>query len=80
MDFRNATNLFADPNFDGPAESIVDVSDTEEMPDDSHDMGNEGEIGEEEEVLTTGRDDDTDTLDNSDVPPAPPGEGGGRVK
>ncbi|MGL9810029.1 EcoAI/FtnUII family type I restriction enzme subunit R [Enterococcus casseliflavus] len=81
MDFRNATNLFADPNFDGPAESVIDVTDGEEMPSDDHDMGNEGGIGDDEEVLTNGEDGDTDNKEKpGDVPPAPAGGGEGHIK
>lgn len=81
MDFRNATNLFADPNFDGPAESVIDVTDGEEMPSDDHDLGNEGETGDDEEVLTEGKDEDTDNKEKpGDVPPAPTGGGEGHIK
>ena len=81
MDFRNATNLFADPNFDGPAESVIDVTDDEEMPSNEHDTGNEGEIGEDEEILTNGEEESTDNKRKpGNVPPAPTGGGQGHIK
>lgn len=61
MDFRNATNLFADPLFDGPPEAEVDVDGEKEMP------------GEEEIVDAESETNDENTTDKEQdkVPPAP---------
>lgn len=81
LDFRNATRLFADPAFNGPAESEVDIGKYGEMPDEG-DIGQETPPNEEEEILGGT---DPESGDDEHVPPPPPigtkpGGGEGRVK
>ncbi|AQS52538.1 Putative DNA repair helicase RadD [Jeotgalibaca dankookensis] len=68
MDFRNASRLFADPDFDGKPEVVIDL-DGDDPVDEPDTPTDEGEEGTGEDTGTDGVKEDGGEYGTSDTPP-----------
>ena len=72
MDFRNASRLFADKDFDGTPEVVIEISDGGEIPEGEEDAPNGGEIPEGEGDAPNGGEipdgEKDNPTDNGDLP------------